>query len=231
MLDFSKFEAITFDCYGTLIDWETGIMSALRPILSAHGKNLPDDRVLELYGEFEVEAEQGEYQNYKSVLQSVVRSFGANLSFTPSAAEIEAISESLPGWSPWPDTVAALKKLGTRYKLAIISNIDDDLFATTRPKLPVEFHSVTTAQQAGCYKPALGIFRIALEKLGIAPGHVLHVGQSIYHDVLPAHSLGLAAVWVNRPSRRTGVGAVKKVEGKPDLEVQDLQGLATAACG
>jgi len=229
MLDFGKFQVLTFDCYGTLVDWETGILSALKPLLAAHGKSVPDAEVLELYGEFEAQAEAGPYLSYQGVLQSVVRSFGKHLSFTATTEEVDSLASSVPHWRPWPDTVPALKKMATHYGLAIISNIDDDLFATTRPNLHADFQSVTTAQQARCYKPSLEIFRMALNKVGVPISGVLHVGQSVYHDVLPAQSLGLATVWVNRPSRRHGVGAVREAEGQPDLEVPDLETLANLA--
>jgi 2-haloacid dehalogenase len=108
----------------------------------------------------------------------------------------------------------------------VISNIDDDLFATSKQMLGVPFEHVITAERARCYKPGLAIFRKALAEIAAPPSRILHVGQSIYHDVLPAQSLGLFTAWVNRPSRRKDVGAVRKVEGKPDLEVSDLKSLA-----
>ena len=229
MLDFNRFETLTFDCYGTLIDWETGIFTALRPILSAHGKTVDDATLLKLYGDFEQRSEQGAFRPYRQVLESVVRLFGAELGFTPTAEEARSLPDSLGNWRPWPDTVEALRRLKTRFRLAIISNVDDDLFSATRPQLGVELDEVVTAQQAQAYKPSLKIFELALNRIN-APAHrVLHVGQSIYHDVIPAQALGLATVWVNRPSARPGVGAVKAAEAKPDLEVSSLAALAAAA--
>ncbi len=229
MLDFNRFEIITFDCYGTLIDWEAGILAALRRILSAHGKVIDDATILKLYGDFEQFSEQGVFRPYREVLGSVVNQFGVELQFTPTPAESNSLADSLPGWSPWPDTVDALRSLKTRFRLAILSNIDDDLFAATRPKLGVAFDEVITAQQAQAYKPSLKIFELALSRIN-APAHrVLHVGQSIYHDVIPAQALGLATVWVNRPSARPGVGAVKIAEAKPDLTVTSLSELADLA--
>jgi 2-haloacid dehalogenase len=228
MLDFTRFQVLTFDCYGTLINWEAGIFSALRPILAAHGKSIADDAILEIYGELEAQAEQ-EYQPYQDVLQSVVRGFADRLGFTPTKAEQQSLPDSVRSWQPFPDTVAALRKLQTRYRLAVISNIDDDLFAATAPKLDITFDQVITAQQARCYKPCLAIFRMALAKIGVAPERVLHVGQSIYHDVVPAQSLGMSTIWVNRPSPRPNVGAVKRATGTPDLEVSSLQSLADLA--
>jgi 2-haloacid dehalogenase len=229
MLDFSRFKILTFDCYGTLIDWESGIFSALRPILSAHGKSASDAALLELYGELEAKAEEGEFHCYRDVLQSVVRGFGERLGFSPYDDEVNSLPESLQGWLPFADTVRSLERLKTRFQLAVISNVDDDLFAASARRLQVKFDHVITAQQAGCYKPGMKIFNLALERIGIPPQHVLHCGQSIYHDVIPAQSLGISSVWVKRPSPRTGVGAVKAASGQPDLEVPNLETLANLA--
>jgi len=229
MLDFSRFEVLTFDCYGTLINWEDGILPILRRVLSAHGKSVDDATLLKLYGDFEQLSEQGEFNPYRLVLESVVRRFGANLGFTPTADEAASLPASLPAWKPWPDTVSALQQLKKRFRLVILSNIDDDLFAATRPQLGVVFDDVITAQQAQAYKPSLKIFELALSRVKVPAHRVLHVGQSIYHDVVPAQSLGLATVWVNRPSARPGVGAVKAAEATPDLTVTSLQDLAKMA--
>jgi 2-haloacid dehalogenase len=225
MLDLSRFSVLSFDCYGTMIDWEAGIFSAMRPILAAHGKRVNDVTVLKMYSELELEAEQKSYISYREVLQAVVRGFGERLEFDPSEAEMRSLPESLTGWEPFPDTIAALRELKTRYKLAVISNIDDDMFAGTVPKLGVKFDHVITAQQALCYKPCKKIFQIAKARFGVATEKWLHVGQSIYHDVIPAQAMGIAAVWVNRPSPREGAGATKAAAGKPDLEVSSLKAL------
>jgi|SRR5579863_6256134 len=229
MLALSDFSVLTFDCYGTMIDWETGIFSALRPILAAHQKNIADAALLELYAELELAAEQRDYLSYRDVLQSVVRGLGERLGFTATEAEVRALPESIKTWQPFPDTVTALQKLKSHYKLAVISNIDDDLFAQTAPKLKVSFDCVITAQQARCYKPCSKIFRMAQERIGVNTQQWLHVGQSIYHDVIPAKALGIATVWVNRPSPRAGAGATKAAAGKPDLEVSSLAALAELA--
>jgi 2-haloacid dehalogenase len=230
MLDFTRFEILTFDCYGTMIDWETGIFSAMRPILAVHDKKITDSALLGMYSELELAAEssgeKGQFQRYRDVLQSVVRGFGEQLGFKPTAAEIRSLPESLANWQPFPDTVEALRKLKSRYQLAVISNVDDDLFAATAPKLGVAFDHVVTAQQAQCYKPCKRIFELAEERIAVSRVQWLHVGQSIYHDVIPAQSLGIATVWVNRPSPRPGAGAAKTAAGKPDLEVPDLKTLA-----
>jgi 2-haloacid dehalogenase len=228
MLPFSRYQYLTFDCYGTLIDWETGIFSALRPILRSHKKNIDDSRLLELYGDLEMRAEQP-YQCYREVLQAVVRGFGDALGFMPTPDEQNSLPGSLANWSPWPDTVESLKKLQTRYKLAIISNVDDELFAKTAPKLGVAFDQVITAEQARCYKPGNEIFQLALKRIAVDPSQILHIGQSIYHDVIPAKAFGMDSVWVNRESARPGVGAVKAAIAEPNLEVPDLATLAAYA--
>ena len=228
-MDFSAFRTITFDCYGTLIDWEAGILPVLRRVLAAHGHTLPDGAILELYGEFEAQAESGAYQSYRDVLESVVRQFGERCGFHPCRIELRSLHESVPAWPPFPDTVAALQKLEQRYRLAVISNIDDDLFAETRKHLGVDFAGVITAQQARSYKPSINNFRLALQTLGVEPSRLLHAGQSVYHDVIPAQSLGISTVWVNRRSARPGVGAVRAASGKPDLEVPDVASLAALA--
>jgi 2-haloacid dehalogenase len=229
VINFSQFSVLTFDCYGTMIDWESGIFSALRPILRTHKKELGDAAILELYSELELRAEQQEFQNYRDALQSVVRGFGERLGFKPTDAEAPSLPNSIANWQPFPDTVEALQRLHTRYKLAVISNVDDDLFALSAPKLRVKFDEVITAQQAGCYKPGKQIFQMARERIGVDPPQWLHVGQSVYHDVIPAKSLGIATVWVNRPSPRAGAGATKAAIGKPDVEVSSLAALADLA--
>jgi 2-haloacid dehalogenase len=230
MLDFNRFEFLTFDCYGTLINWEEGILRALRCVFQAHSRTPDDPTILTLYGDFEANAEQGEHRCYRDVLAQVVRDFGKEFEFMPTASEVSSLAESLPSWKPWQDTVDALRKLRSRFRLAIISNIDDDLFSSTRPQLGVDFDHIITAQQARAYKPSPKIFQLALSRLGLSPNRVLHVGQSIYHDVIPAQSLGLATVWVNRPSKRINVGAVRAAEGQPDLQISSLSELAEI-CG
>jgi 2-haloacid dehalogenase len=230
-MDFSRFTTISFDCYGTLIDWEAGILPVLRSLLARHNQEVSDAEILELYGEFEAQAESGAYRSYRDVLQSVVRAFADRFNFDATSAEVSSLPGSVRAWPAFPDTVAALRELKKRYKLAIISNIDDDLFAETRSHLEVDFDAVITAQQAQSYKPAINNFQLAMRRLAISPDELLHAAQSVYHDVVPARSLGIATVWVNRKSKRPGVGAVRASEAlasekQPDLEVPDLASLA-----
>ena len=229
MFDFSKFQFITFDCYGTLIDWETGILTALQRILEQHSIHRSNAEVLALYGDLEAQAEGGEYQSYREVLRKVVRGMGERYRFEATAAEQESLPDSIASWRPFPDTVDALRQLHSRFRLGIISNIDDDLFRASAGQLEVNFDHVITAFQARAYKPSPTIFRLAQQKLGISTAEWLHAGQSIYHDVIPAKSLGIATLWVNRPSHRPGVGAVRQAAGVPDLEVRSLREVSELA--
>ena len=223
-LDFDRFKVITFDCYGTLIDWETGLLAAIRSILRSHNVSLSDAQILQIYGELEPRA-QNPYRRYRDVLASIVRDFGDRLGFPVSDAEAQSLPESLRNWLPFPDTNDALEKLKTKYKLAIISNTDDSLFAATSRHFKINFDEVITAQQAEAYKPSSVPFELALRRLGLPREQVLHAGQSVHHDVLPAKLLGLATVLVER----RGFGATKPTEGEPDLRVPDLQMLARLA--
>ena len=226
MLNFDSFEVLTFDCYGTLIDWESGIWEALRPILTGHHIALTSDKALELYGELESEAERGEYQEYKAILRTVLAGFGSRLGFAPAPVELQRFSESVKDWPAFPDSARALQALKKKYKLAIISNIDDDLFAFSAQRLQVQFDWVITAQQAKSYKPSLNNFRVAFERIGLPRDKILHVAQSLFHDMVPAKALGLSTVWINRRHKQEGFGATPPAQAQPDLEVPDLQTLA-----
>ncbi len=226
MRKFDECEVLTFDCYGTLIDWESGIWAALRPVLAAHGRLLAQEEALELYGRFESEVEGGAYHEYRAVLGLVLELLGWQLGFVPSAAERETFSASVRDWPAFPDSPPALQALHTKYRLAIISNIDDDLFAYSERRLQVKFDWVITARQVRSYKPSLNNFRLAFERIGLPPAKILHVAQSLYHDIVPAKSLGLANVWVNRRHGLPGYGATPPAQAQPDVEVPDLQSLA-----
>jgi 2-haloacid dehalogenase len=224
-LDFGQFEVVSFDCYGTLIDWESGLLAALRPILSHHRIEISDQTILETYAEIEARLEKGDYLPYRTILQRSVQELGQRYHFVPTLAEIESLPASLASWHPFPDTVAALQALKQRYRLTIISNIDPDLFAGSAQHLQVPFDWVVTAQHVGAYKPSTRPFQRASEIMQIPVTKQLHVAQSLYHDVMPARSLGLATVWVNRRQHQPGFGATPPAEAQPDLEVPDLQTL------
>lgn len=228
-MDFRPFTVLTFDCYGTLVDWESGILGALKPLFRARGARLRDPQLLALYGEVESEVEAEAYRPYREVLSEVARRIGRRLGIALSREEADALPASLGGWEPFPDTVASLRRLARRFDLAVVSNVDDDLFARTAPKLGVRLSSLVTAQQARAYKPSLAMFRLALDRIGRPVPEILHVAQSLYHDVAPARSLGLATVWVDRRGRKKGPGATAPSDAKPDLKVPDLATLAKLA--
>ncbi len=226
MLDFDRYTHLTFDCYGTLIDWETGILAALRPVLDHHGIALSDDDALALYGELESAAERGAYRPYRDVLATVLDGFGERLGFAPTVTERSTFAASVGAWPPFADSAEALQALARRYRLVILSNIDDDLFARSARHLGVAFAAVITAQQVGSYKPDPRNFRALLDRLAIPPERILHVAQSLFHDIAPANAIGLATVWVNRRHDRAGSGATPPATARPDLEVPDLATLA-----
>jgi 2-haloacid dehalogenase len=225
-LDFEAVEALTFDCYGTLIDWEQGLLSALRPVVDAHAVSAADDDVLQLYARLESELESGAYLPYHEILPRVVDGFGRELGFQPSADERQALVGSIRSWPPFPDTVSALRQLKTRFKLGVISNIDDDLFTS---RLEVDLDWLVTAQQARAYKPSLKPFELALDRMGLPASRIVHVAQSLYHDHVPARQLGLRSVWVNRRAGQPGSGATPVAQATPDLEVPTLAALAHLA--
>jgi 2-haloacid dehalogenase len=221
-MDFSSFRLITFDCYGTLIDWETGLLRALRPLFARNGGSVSDAELLKHYGEIEAELESGPYLQYRDVLARTAEQMGQVLGVKVSSQEARNFAGSLPQWEPFPDTVAALQTLGKTFQLGIISNTDDDLFAQTQKKLPVPFALIVTAQQVRSYKPSLKNFDEALKRSGRSKDEILHAGQSLYHDVAPANSLGIRNVWVNRPSIVPNSGAAKPAVAQPGMEVHSL---------
>lgn len=225
-MDFNHFQCLSFDCYGTLIDWETGISSALRPILETHGISVERDRLLELYGKAETEIEAGPYRIYREVLKAVLVKLGETLGFAPSPDDLNSFGMSVVDWPAFPDSSEALRALKDRYRLIILSNIDDDLFRSSEKTLGVEFDHIFTAQQIGSYKPARRNFEYLIRHAGVPPQKILHAAQSLFHDIAPARELGLATVWVNRRHGLFGFGATPPAEAEPDAEVPDLRSLA-----
>jgi 2-haloacid dehalogenase len=228
-LDFSRFDVVSFDCYGTLIDWESGILEAVRPVLARHGIHPGDDAILETYAALEAKFEEGEYLRYRMVLRLVMTEMSLKFKFDAEPGELDCLARSIGDWRPFADSVRALKRLAQRYRLAVISNVDDALFARTAERLGIGFDWVVTAEQARAYKPLPEVFEKALERIGRPRDRVLHAAQSVYHDIIPAGSLGIKTVWVNRRSGKPGSGATPAASGKPDLEVPDLAGLAAIA--
>jgi 2-haloacid dehalogenase len=230
-VDLDRFSVLTFDCFGTLIDWEAGIAAGLRPILRAHRVRVSRAVLLEAYAAAEAAAEAGPYRPYRDILRETVIRIGSALGFSPTVDEADAFAVSIERWPPFPDSVDALARLRRRYALGAVTNCDDDLFSSTSRALGDPFRWIVTAQQARAYKPAEWVFRLALDRVGVPASRVLHVAQSTYHDHLTARRLGLATVRVNRRQRRRGSGATLPVDDAPraDLEVPDLLTLAELA--
>ena len=228
MLEFNRFEWVSFDCYGTLADWETGIATAVGEVLASRGMQRPKGEILELFAESEPRVQgSATYLDYRQVLRQVMASIGDELGLRCSEAELGCLADSLPRWPIFPDAPESLQTLKSRYKLAVISNVDDDLFAGTADALGVEFDAVVTSQQVRSYKPDLRNFNAALERMGVVKENLLHVAESLYHDIGPANSLGITCVWVNRAGQGGGTRRTKAV---PDLEVPDLATLARMMC-
>jgi 2-haloacid dehalogenase len=228
-MNLDSFRCMSFDCYGTLIDWETGLLSSLGPILESHSLRLSEKEILELYALAESRIEASDYRPYRQVLRDSLRLFGDKFGFTPTESELEEFSDSVKYWPPFPDSGDALRSLQAKYRLAILSNIDDELFAHSERLLGVDFDLVITAQQVGAYKPSLPNFEYLLDKLAMPRHQLLHVAQSLYHDIAPAKQLGLSTVWVNRRKGLAGTGATPPADAEPDLEVPNLRALASLA--
>jgi len=223
---FESIQLITFDCYGTLIDWETGMLASLRPLFSRDGRQVPDAQLLELYGEIEAELETGPYLPYRQILSQTAQAMGRRLGMEVSTASASEFAESLLLWEPFADTVAGLRALAKHFRLGIISNIDDDLFSVTQKKLQVEFDLIVTAQQVKSYKPSLRNFQEALRRSNLKKEQILHAAQSVYHDIVPTNALGIMNVWVNRPSVRPNTGAAKPAVARPSFEMRSIAELA-----
>lgn len=228
MLDFNRFEWVSFDCYGTLVDWETGISEAVGEVLESHRVRMSRGEILGLYSDIEPRVQQGSkgYLKYREVLRRVMELMGRELGVDLSESEAGCLADTLPDWPVFPDTVGALRALKERYRLAVVSNVDDDLFAGTTEALEVEFDTVVTAEQVGSYKPDMRNFEVARERMGVENERWLHVAESLYHDIGPANRLGIASVWVSRADRG---GGTRRSDAVPDVEVADLEMLAGMA--
>ncbi len=218
-----NYQTLSFDCYGTLIDWEDGILGYLQPLLESHDVHVVDEWVLEFFAECEPTI-QRPGAAYRDVLAEVVARFGTRLAFMPNTESMADFAESIEYWLPYPDTVPALRRLAERFSLAVVSNIDNDLFGYSAKLLGVTFDAVITAQDAGVYKPDPRIFELALRQL---PGPVLHVAQSTYHDIAPASALGLDTVWIERPNA-SGTRAAKSADAHPTWTFPTLEEFADA---
>ena len=222
MLDFDRFEWLSFDCYGTLVDWETGISDAVAVALGGHDMRLSKQEILGLFASVEPEVQQGGvYLEYRDVLCRVMAMIGVKLGVRLSKSEENCFVDTIGTWPIFPDTVEALRLMKKRYKLAIISNVDDDLFAPAARALGIEMDAVVTSQQCRSYKPNHANFSKAQERMGIEKEGWLHVAESLYHDIGPANDLGIASVWVNR-GHDNPEGATRRYDARPDMEVHGL---------
>jgi len=231
----TEFDALSFDCYGTLIDWETGIAAVLRPWAASCGLALDEEALLAAYGQHEARAETEAPQAlYPDILARSFISLGHELGADVSAEDARRLAVSVPDWPAFGDSQAALAALGSRFKLMILSNIDRESFAGSSRRLKASFDAVVTAQDVGSYKPSPRNFDALLaqaRRLGVAEGKLLHVAQSLFHDHVPAKEAGLPTVWINRRHDRPGWGATPAPAAgvTPDWEFGSMAEFAAAA--
>jgi 2-haloalkanoic acid dehalogenase type II len=209
------YDIVTFDCYGTLVDWESGIAEAFARAALEDGLVLQRDDVLRAYASAEPAVQREQFRSYRDVLTEAAARTAHSLGWR--RPDTTFLAASLPEWMPFADTNPALERLrDAGYRLGILSNIDDDLLAATRGHFTVSFDLIVTAQQVRSYKPAAGHFDAARSWIG--DRRWLHAAQSNFHDIAPATALGIPNAWVNRHAERGGV--------KPTYEVRDLEELA-----
>jgi 2-haloacid dehalogenase/putative hydrolase of the HAD superfamily len=210
-----RYDVVTFDCYGTLIDWETGIGNALAADASAAGHMISPRQCVEVYAEQEVQVEKEGFRKYREVLTEAARRTARRLGWEVAPERAAFLPRSLPFWQPFSDTNAALERLaGEGIRLGILSNVDEDLIAATRRHFTVPFELVVTAESVRSYKPGRAHFLTARRKLGDA--RWLHAAQSYFHDVVPAKALGIPIAWINRKKQIAGSA------GPPDAEFPTL---------
>jgi 2-haloalkanoic acid dehalogenase type II len=229
-LDYSAFDALTFDCYGTLIDWETGILDALRTIPSL--ASLDGEALLDEYAKAEASLEAGAYRRYREVageaMATVARAHGGE----PTPDDVARLGASVVDWPAFPDSHDALARLKTRFRLGVLTNCDDDLFAASNRRLGVDFDWIVTAQQVGAYKPDERNFAALTTRLaadGVGKDRILHVAQSLFHDHAPAQRLGFRSVWIDRRHDRPSGGATAPADARPDATFTSMAEFAATA--
>jgi len=239
-LDLTAFEALSFDCYGTLIDWETGIAAVLAPWAREHGVDASDEALLRAYGDNESAVQrETPTARYPEVLAAAFRRTGEGLGAPVDDQWARRLGDSVPDWPAFPDSAEALARLRRHYQLIIVSNVHRAGFAGSNERLRGDFAAIITAEDVGAYKPAENHFRAldaALSGLGVERRALLHVAQSLFHDHVPARREGLPSVWINRRHDRPGWGATPEPEGEWtfDLEFPSMAAFADAvdqACG
>ncbi|NKE57444.1 HAD-IA family hydrolase [Lentzea sp. PSKA42] len=233
-MDLTKFQALSFDCYGTLIDWETGIAAVLSPWAREQGLDLTDEELLLAYADQEAAVEASTPSAlYPDVLAAAFRRTGADLGREVSEEWAQRLGSSVPDWPAFPDSADALARLAARYQLIILSNVHRAGFAGSNRQLRGDFAAIITAEDVGAYKPAENHFR-ALDKklgeLGVERSGLLHVAQSLFHDHVPAKREGLPSVWINRRRDKPGWGATPRPSGEfsYDLEFGSMGEFADA---
>ena len=222
------FAALTFDCYGTLIDWEQGLLHELKPWIARYGLTISDDEILQTFAGLEPKHQaQTPDKPYPQVLQAVYRELAAHWRIPATDDEALAFGGSIGRWPAFADTASSLQYLRHHYKLVILSNVDRASFAESNKKLGVSFDRIITAQDVGSYKPDPRNFErlvMTLDGMGVSKSSILHTAQSLFHDIVPAKAAGVATVWVNRRRGKAGGGATAKPSESvsPDLEVASL---------
>lgn len=189
---------ISFDCYGTLIDWKNGVIRALAPLMDDYHLSIWEEDLFALFSEADRHFTSGKYITYREILTHTMKWIANKLGINLYGNETDTLISSVPNWEPFPDVLKALWYLKQKHPLVILSNIDDDLFSFTREKIGVVFDEVITSYQIRSYKPAPGHFREALERLDIKKSEMLHIAQSIYHDIDPCLEMGIPCIWINR---------------------------------
>ena len=209
--DLTRFKALSFDCYGTLIDWEAGIAAVLSPWAFEEGLDLTDEELLLAYADNEAATERDTPSAlYPEVLATAFRRTADNLGCPVTDEWAQRLANSVPEWPAFPDSADALARLAKHYRLIILSNVHRAGFAGSNERLRGDFAAIITAEDVGAYKPAENHFRAldaALPKLGLHRAELLHVAQSLFHDHVPAKREGLPSVWINRRHDRPGWGA------------------------
>lgn len=218
----SDFSTLTFDCYGTLIDWESGMYAALQPLWShAAGKASRED-VLELHAHYEsMQQVQTPMMRYSRLLAVVYKRLAEALGVMASWSECEAYGRSVRNWPAFPDSADALAYLKKHYKLIILSNVDNESFSVSNARLGVTFDAIITAEDIGSYKPSQQNFRYMLQTLvglGIEKGKILHTAESLFHDHKPANKIGLSTCWIHRRHAQVGFGATRDPGSVPRID-------------
>jgi 2-haloacid dehalogenase len=227
-VDYHAFEVMTFDCYGTLIDWEAGIATGLRAALPDLA-DVSDDELLQGYAVHEAATEAGPYLRYRDVLATGLRAVAADHGLTVDDDAVARFAESVGEWPAFPDSADALARLHRRHRLGVITNCDTDLFARSAKRLDTEFDWVISAEMAGSYKPARANFDLALATIDTPRERILHVAQSLFHDHVPARLLGMTTVWIDRRHDRPGFGATPPASATPDARFTSMRAFADAA--